>query len=156
MATETNVPFYVKASLISIGLLALGYMLVQARDLIVPVMYATLFAILLNPLVNFFYNRKINRIISIVFALLIATILAASLFYFIASQLSKFSSALPGLQEKFDELVKVVVAWYSTRFHADADKIHTWLQQTGKEAVLNSNVLLGQTLSTVTGILFFL
>ncbi len=64
-------PLYVKLSLIVLGMLAFFYILYIGRVIIVPIVFATLIAILLNPVVNFFCKIGINRILSITIAVLL-------------------------------------------------------------------------------------
>ena len=54
----SKVPFYAKASLIFIGLFAFIGMLYIAQHIIVPIIYATIIAILMNPLVQFFVRKN--------------------------------------------------------------------------------------------------
>ena len=53
MENSFQIPFYAKVALISIGGFALGLMMYVGQHIIVPILYATMIAILLNPLVNF-------------------------------------------------------------------------------------------------------
>ena len=47
-------PFYEKLSIVLVGLIALGYLVIQAKDVLDPLMFGFLFAILLLPVSNFF------------------------------------------------------------------------------------------------------
>ena len=57
MTISFKIPFYAQAALIAIGAFALVYALYIGQGLILPVIYATVIAILLNPLVNFLVQR---------------------------------------------------------------------------------------------------
>ena len=67
---EIQFPFYAKASIFFIGLVAFVAILYIAQGIIVPIVFSVIVAILLHPVVNFFVRLKINRIIAIVIALL--------------------------------------------------------------------------------------
>ena len=70
MDTILKFPFYIKFALISIGAFAFFYSLYIGQQIILPLIYATIIAILLNPFVNFLVRQKINRIVAITVAVL--------------------------------------------------------------------------------------
>ena len=51
-------PFYAKVALIFISVFAFVYTLHIGQDIIIPIVYATIVAILLNPLVNYLIRKK--------------------------------------------------------------------------------------------------
>jgi predicted PurR-regulated permease PerM len=75
------------------------------------------------------------------------------LVFFIASQMSMFSEAFPELKEKFNELLSMIVSWVSSEFNISTSNINSWIKQTKQDAVENSNLLIGRTLTTVSGLL---
>src|SRR5436190_11427933 len=83
---NTNIPFYLKISQILLGLVAFFYVMYIGQDIILPLIYATILAILLNPFVNFLCNHGINRVVAILTAVLLSFIIVAALFYFISAQ----------------------------------------------------------------------
>jgi predicted PurR-regulated permease PerM len=58
MKIELKAPFYAKMSLVFIGLFAFISMLCIAQRIIVPIIYATIIAIVLSPVVDFFTQKK--------------------------------------------------------------------------------------------------
>jgi len=79
MQNAMKLPFYAKASLLSVGIVAFVAILYVAQDIIVPLIFGTIIAVLLHPVVAFFERKKVNRIIAISIALLLAIILIAAL-----------------------------------------------------------------------------
>ena len=55
---EIQLPFYVKASLLSVGLFAFVAMLYIAQSIIIPFVFSIILAIVLHPVVNFFVKKK--------------------------------------------------------------------------------------------------
>lgn len=152
-STTTTLPAYAKFSLISVGIVAFTYILYVGQGIIVPLIFATILSILLNPLVNFLTRKGVNRVLSIFLALLIALILASALFYFLGSQASLFSESFPMIKKKLAMLVKEGTHWYSINFNTSPKKINAWLAKLQSEGLSNSNVLIGQTLDTLSGLL---
>jgi predicted PurR-regulated permease PerM len=128
-------------------------MLYVGQSIIVPLIYATIFAILLNRVVNFLHRYKLNRVLAIVITIILTMTFFGMLVFFIASQMSMFSEAFPELKEKFNELLSMIVSWVSSEFNISTPNINSWIKQTKQDAVENSNLLIGKTLTTVSGLL---
>lgn len=153
MKSTIEFPFYAKASLIFMGLFAFVSVLFIAREIIIPILYSILFAIMLSPLVNFLVRKKVNRAIAAITVLLIAVLIVASFITLLASQASRFSEALPQLTTKFQALVNQLVTWISSYFDISIQKIDEWVANAKAEFISNSSSVIGTTLSTVGGVL---
>ncbi len=153
MEKPANTPFFARLSFNMFNLITIFFILYMGRSIIVPLIYATIIAILLNPVVNFLVSKKVPRIAAIALSLLLAIILVSTIVYFISSQASLFSQAFPALKEKFTALSNQIVAWTSHRFNIPTETINKSIDKTRNEAMQNSTALIGQTLSTVTGLL---
>lgn len=146
-------PFYVKASLLLIGIYYFISMLSMAQGIILPVLYAGIIAILIGPVVNFLVKKKINR------ALAIAGILACTFFLVVifaivlSTQFSRFSEALPHLADKFQELLNQAIAGFSAGSNISTQLINEWIAKTKGELLSNSGAAIGTTFSTMGGIL---
>lgn len=152
METKVLLPYYLKCSQIILGLLGFFYIMYIGHDIVVPIIFSTIIAILLNPLVNFL-SRKLNRIISIFIAILVAMALVAGLFYFIGSQLAMFSESFPLLKLKFTNYFADAIAWVSDTFNISTPKIKAWIAKTKSQGMEGGSSFIGQTLVSVTGAL---
>jgi predicted PurR-regulated permease PerM len=86
MDSPVNVPFYIKMSQLLLGIVAFFFIMYIGAGIILPLIFATIIAILLNPLVTWLHGKKIHRVIAIIIALLVALILLSGLVYFIDSR----------------------------------------------------------------------
>lgn len=152
MENNPHIPFYTKFSQVAIGIIAFMFMLYVGGDIIVPIIFATIIAILLNPIVNYLHGKKLNRVIAIIIALLIGVILLGGIIYFIVWQASRFSDSIPGLKVKFNELATQSVAWASDVLNIPAVKINDWIAKLRTEGGQNTSKVIGQTLSTVSSV----
>src|SRR5215212_7911836 len=100
MNSAMKLPAYAKFALILIGIYVFVNILHTLGGIVVPLLYAVIFAILINPLVSFFENRRVTRVLSITIAVLIALIFVGSIFYFIVGQITGLSSILPELNKR--------------------------------------------------------
>jgi predicted PurR-regulated permease PerM len=153
MTPPVKFPFYVKASLFSIGTFAFISMLYVGQDIILPLLYAAIIAISLSPLVNYLVKKKLNRALSITIVLLVATLAVATLITLLSLQASRLSDAWPQLSTKFQDLLTQTVNWASGCFGISADKINEWIAERRTELMNNSTAFLGITLTTVGGVL---
>jgi len=141
-------PFYIKVPVILLGLVAAFFILYILKDILVPLAFACLIAILLNPLSNKL-ERFMPKIISIILAMLIASLVLGALIYFLSSQVAHFFDDLDAIKLKFSSLIHDLQVWVQQAFGLSQRK----QVQMVNEAANNSKGMIGQTLSGVLGIL---
>ena len=154
--SNSNSPLYLKLAQIVMGLLAFFFILYVGRSVLVPLIFATILAILLNPMVNYLCHKKFNRIVAISSALLLAIIVVGLLVYFVASQMAMFSSSMPQLQVSFQKMVRDVLKWVSTTFNISPFKIAIWVKTLKDGTMNNSGVIIGQTISGLSNLFAFI
>lgn len=146
---DFKLPFYAKAALLLVGLYVFISMLYIAQDIIVPVVFAVIIAIVLHPVVNFFIDRKIPRVLAIIITLSFTVLVAAALAILIFRQASKFSETWPVLVDKFTLMLNQATSWFSKYFDINPWVVHKWIVKTKAELLSNSNAAIGQTLFAV-------
>jgi len=149
MDKELKFPLYAKASFFFIGMFAFISMLYIGKSIIIPLIFATMLAIVLHPIVNFFVKLRINRVLSISITLVIAILLFFGLATFLFSQISGFSESWPKLVEKFNSYVNEILDWISGYFDISPQKILEWITKTKGEILNSSGTAIGQTLVNV-------
>ncbi|MEI9933756.1 MAG: AI-2E family transporter [Ferruginibacter sp.] len=96
----TKYPFYLKSTIILLGIVLLVHILSGLQDIIVPLAFALLLSLLLNPLSDWFQRKKIPHILSILLSMFIALIIIVGIVYFISLQMTNFADEWPQLQKK--------------------------------------------------------
>lgn len=147
MEIQTKNPFYAKVAMISVGLFAFMYMMYIGQHIIIPLLYATVVAILLNPLVNFLIRRGISKGISILIAVVIGILAVIGIVYIVSSQVTMFEETFPQLQEKFSQTNKDLIEWASDKFNIRQAKITAWVNESRADAF--ENIAIGERLSQV-------
>jgi predicted PurR-regulated permease PerM len=142
-------PFYIQATAVLFGLVLMVYVLSTLADILVPLAFAAFLAVLLNPLANRLQRLKISRVFSILLAMLIAILVVAGVFYFLSTQIIQFGDSLPMLQKKFGEITANLKDWVQSTFGVTVAKQN----QMVKEALSNSQSMLGKTLGGLLGTL---
>lgn len=153
MNTTFKLPFYIRASILILGMYAFISMLCIARDVIVPILYAIIIAILISPAVNFLERKKINRTLAIAGVLSLFFLVFCLFIGLILLQASKLQESFPQLAEKFQALLHEAVLWASHFFNIKVYNINLWVKDTKADLLDNSNAAIGFTLKTVGGIL---
>ncbi len=153
MSTPNTVPTYIKATLLLIGFYYFVSMLSIGQEIILPVLYAAVIAILVSPLVEFLVKRRVNRIISIASVLLVSFLVMGAAVALLSSQATKFIDALPRLIDKFKELIEQCTALFSGYFNVSGQSIDEWIVKAKTQLMGNSNAAIGSTLSTMGGVL---
>ena len=146
---KTELPFYIKASIFLIGIIALFAILYIAQSIIVPLIFALIIAIVLHPVVDLLVRFRINRVLAIVITILLTFIVIAALGGLLFSQASRFSESWPVLVDKFTAIINQTITWASGYFDINAQEIRDWIGKTKSELINTSGAAIGQTLVTV-------
>lgn len=146
---EKKYPFYLKSTVILLGMLAVVFILFELRAILVPLAFALIIAILLNPFVNFLVSKKINRVVAISIALAVTILFVAGVMYFISSQIAGFSDNMPELRQKFSLLFHNLQVWLRDNYSLSLDR----QEQLISEAIEKMKPLIGQTLGSLLGTL---
>jgi predicted PurR-regulated permease PerM len=144
-----NLPFYLKATILLVGLFAFISILYIAQDIIVPLIFSVMIAVLLHPIVNFFVRMKINRVVAIIFTLFLTILITASLAALIFRQASIFLETWPILVDKFSAMFSDFTHWGSRYFDLNQWKVNRWVKDTKTESLTMSGAELGQTMYAV-------
>ncbi len=146
---ELQLPFYAKASIFFIGLVAFTAILYIAQGIIVPLVFSVIVAILLHPVVNFLVRLKINRIIAIVIALILTSLVLVGLFVLLFSQARQFGESWPQLVDKFTETLNQTISEVAGYLDLKPQIIHDWITKSKDEFLHFSNEAIGQTIISV-------
>jgi predicted PurR-regulated permease PerM len=92
-AEELKLPFYVKVTIFLVGLVAFLTIIYLAKSLFIPLVFATIIAIVLHPVVNFMVRIKINRILAIILTMFLTFLVIAAFGAILISQAGKFGES---------------------------------------------------------------
>ncbi len=148
-----KLPTYVKVVFLLIGIFLLATILSIAQDIIVPFIFASIIAIAISPVVDFMVRKKINRTVSITIVLLAILLILSGMIVFLALRVDLLIDALPDLTKKFQLIVKEITAWVAHNLHISNWKVNNWLNNSQDDMLKDSNMVIGSTLTTMSGIL---
>ncbi len=153
---EIKLPFYAKATIFLLGAIALTAILYIGRTIIVPLVFATIIAIMLTPVVGFFVKLKINRVVAIAFVMLLTFLVILAFVLLIISQVSRFAESWPILVEKFTGIINQNISDAASYFDKDPQKIYDWISKTQGDFIQKSTSAIGQTLVIAGGVLILI
>lgn len=154
--TQHKIPFYAKLSLISIGLLTISTILYLSQSILIPLIYATILAILLSPVVDALVRKNMNRTVAITLAVTTVILISIALLILISSQMIQFTESLPKLIDNFHKLLDQTIAWISGQFNIRTSKINLWITEKNAEILKNTSSAIGQTLMNTGSIVIVL
>jgi predicted PurR-regulated permease PerM len=96
-------PFYIRGTIILLGLCLLIFALSTLRGLCIPFALAGVIAMLLNPVVDWLHAKKINRVVAIAISVVCSILIIAFIGWFIIMQASKVGEDLPQMKVKFEK-----------------------------------------------------
>lgn len=140
-------PFYKKITTVLFGLILFVYVLSMLADILIPLAFSVLIAILLNPLCNRLLRARVPKVLSILLTLLAAFFLLGGLLYFLSTQIIQFGEMLPQLKGKLAQLLTDLQQYVEHTFGVSIQRQTQLL----KEAATGNKALVGQTISSAVG-----
>ena len=148
--------FLVKLSLVLFCLLAIGFIIWIGQDIIVPIAFATLLAILLLPFNNFL-EKKLSRVWAISVSLTISLIILIGLIYFFSIHVSSFVDDLPQIKSQLNRHLRTVQTWAYNQFHLTRTEQKQYIDKaTSQIQGKDGGGFLGLTLITITNSVIFI
>jgi predicted PurR-regulated permease PerM len=145
-AETKTYPFYIKAPATLLGLVLFTMILRTLDDVLVPLAFSVLIAILLNPLCTRL-ERRLPKVPAIVLSVLIMILLIVGLFYFLSTQIAGFASSIPLIKQKSATLLVELQNWAELHFGINIQGQVTALTN----SLNNGNSLLINTFGTIMG-----
>jgi predicted PurR-regulated permease PerM len=140
-------PFYIKVTVILFGLTLLVYTLINLRDILTPICFSLLLAVLLNRLVLKLEHFRVPKFWAISIAILLAFTVIGGVAYFISTQIMSFGDDLPLLKTRFLVLFNEFQHVIRDAFGVTIKQQDIWIA----EAESGMKPMIGQTLGTVAG-----
>ena len=144
-----KIPVYAKTALILTGIFVFISILFIAQDIIIPIVYAAIAAIVLGPMVRIMERYLKSRVVAIFFSLLLVFLVAILLVLLLSSQLRFFAASFPKMLDKFYLTLDHTVVWASGNFTIDANKINGFIADTKNDLLNSSRSVIGTTLNRI-------
>jgi predicted PurR-regulated permease PerM len=146
-------PFYTRLAYTLISIVIIIYGLYILKDLLIPLIFSGLLAILLTPGVQFLERWRFPRSLAITVTIIVAVSILGLFFYIIYIQIVNLEEILPQLQAKIEEWTREIQTLIRKNFHISKTKQAAEGQKYLTEFLKNNGSIFTDTLSTTTNFL---
>jgi len=149
-------PFPQKLSYILICCIAIGFIAVIASEILIPLIFALLIAILLLPLAQRLEKKaKLGRGPASFFALLLFVAGAVIVLYLIGSQITSLGKDWPLFQDQLNASLADVQKWVAVKFHLNLEQQKAYIHNATSNVLTSGSSVIGSTLLSVSSIVLF-
>lgn len=139
-----------------IGLISLGYLIILGKDILDPLIFGFLFAILLLPLANFFEKKfRLPRSASSFLSILLLIAFIAGILYLVGSQISKLADDWPMLKKQVMQSIEDLRQYIETAFHINMEKQMDYVHNATNKLMSTGTSVIGTTFGAVSSLLLF-
>lgn len=157
MIEDKTYPFYARLTYVLLACICLSYIFVIGKQILSPLIFSFLFAILLLPLCNFLEQKcRLPRVIAAILCVVFFIAAIVGIFYLLGTELSALADDWPKLKQQVFTSIANLQNWIEQNFNVNAAKQTRYLNaQTGKLLSTNTAAL-GETVLSISSILLFL
>jgi predicted PurR-regulated permease PerM len=139
------------------SIIAIGYLCILGKEILSPLLFGLLFAILLLPLARYFEIKfKIHRSAASAITVLIILAAFAGLGFLVSTQISRLSQSFPLLQEQIMTSLHHFQVWISDTFQINIEKQMDYVNSATTRFENATPNVIGATVVSVSSVLFFL
>ncbi len=150
---EIELPPYAKLVCVLLSLVVIVYGLHTLQGLLIPLVFAILFAVLLFPLAQRLEKWGVPRVLAIVLCLLLALSVLTGLFWGVSIQISSFSEVVPKFVKRGSEYINSLQTFADERFNIDKQRQLTEIRKYLNQALAEGGTIVTTTLLATTNIL---
>lgn len=149
-------PFYERLALILIGFCVLGYLLILAKDLVDPLIFGFLFAVLLLPVSNFLEKKlRLPRSASSFLSIILLVSFVGSILYLVGAQISNLNNDWPMLKKQVEQSVDGLQEWVHHTFKIDATQQMSYVDNTARKIMASGGAVLETTFGAISSLMLF-
>jgi predicted PurR-regulated permease PerM len=157
MTGTVKLPFYARLSLTLLAVALIFVILREAADIFIPLVFALLIAILLYPLNKIFETKlHLGRLGAAMLSVVLFISVLVGFVYFLALQIVGFSSDLPQLKKRFEQMFDGLQHWLSYKFHINNHQQTDYINKSINGAMGSIGHSISNLFLSVTGILLLL
>jgi predicted PurR-regulated permease PerM len=124
------------------------------QEILKPLAFACLIALLLITPCKFFERQGFPRGASALISMLLASIFFVVIFYFISNSVVSFRKDLPLMIENINESIRQLELWAQKSFHISQENMKTFVEDSTNNILPSTSSIVNQTVNTVTNFLF--
>jgi len=152
-----TLPFYHKLASVLVSLIAVGYLVIQGKQILSPLIFSCLFSILLLPLASFLEKKfRFRRGIASILAVLMLLAAVSTLVYIVGVQMGNLADDWPQFKMQLNNSYSEIQHWIAVKFHINASKQLTYVKSATSKVLDSSTAVVGVTIISLSSFLLFL
>ena len=129
-------------------------LLYVGQDILKPLAFSCLLALLFVSPCAFFERQGFPRGVAAMVVLLIGLVLFVIVFYFISNSIISFREDLPLMAKNIEESISQLQLWIQRNFDVDKKEVKTIIESSTEKMIPSTSSIVNTTVNTVTGIIF--
>ncbi|SDD34790.1 AI-2E family transporter [Niabella drilacis] len=152
-----SLSFLSRLALVLFCIISIGYLLMLGQTLFAPLFFSFLMALLFLPLALFLERKcRFKRTLATTTVVILMLLIFAGVITFFSAEARSFTEDWPRLKQNGLQAFYSTQDWISTKFHINAGKQWTYINQGAEKLFSQSATIVSTTLSTVSSTLIFL
>jgi len=151
---KKKVPFVVRLACVLVSLIAIVYVSIIGKSILVPLVIGFLVSMLLLPLSNFQERKlKFPRIVSSLVSPILFTLAVIAVFYFIGTQMAQFTEDLPEFKQQMEKLFHEAQVFVYDRFGVSEQEQISYIEKNAEEVLKRGSGVVGTAVTSLTSML---
>ncbi|WLD23918.1 AI-2E family transporter [Flavobacterium dauae] len=151
---QNKVPFVIRLACVLFSIIAITYISIVGKSILVPLVIGFLVAMLLLPVANFLERKlKFPRIVSSLISPILFSLAVIAVFFFIGTQMAQFTEDLPEFQQQIEKLFHEAQVFVYDRFGVSEEEQINYIQKNAEEVLKRGSGVVGTALTSVTSML---
>ncbi|MBC7902852.1 MAG: AI-2E family transporter [Gemmatimonadaceae bacterium] len=147
-------PFYFKLCLVLLMLVLIGGILFIGQDILLPLLFSIVFAILLVPVSNLMQRIGIPRVGAMLLTILLALSFFGALVYFLSAQVASFLEDVPTIKKNLNAHINSLQKWVRQSFNISVREQDKMVSEATGNLKDSGTGVLGNTVFTAASFLF--
>jgi predicted PurR-regulated permease PerM len=154
MVSSRQNPFYSKLAMILVSLIALFYIAILGKTVLVPLIFGLLFSVMLLPLANFFERTlRFPRSLASFLSVLILVCSLAMLLYTVGSQITTLADDWPQFRQQVTSSISSLQQWISQKFHVRIKQQMTYVNNATSKLLETGGSVVGDIVVSFSSVL---
>jgi predicted PurR-regulated permease PerM len=150
-------PFYIKLAAVLFSLIAIGFIVITAKEILAPLIFSCLFSILLLPVAAFFeYKLRLPRSAASMVAVVLLLSFIGVLIYVIGSQIADLFKEWPQFQAQMKNSLWEFRGWVQDNFNITRGKQLRVANEATSKVLSPDTAAVGATVLSISSVLLFL
>ncbi len=151
---KVKMPFVIRLTCVLLSIIALFYICIIGKSILVPLVMGFLVSMLLLPLSNFQEKKlKFPRILSSLISPILFSLAVIAVIYFIATQMAQFTDDLPEFKQQMEKLFHEGQVFVYDKFGVSEQEQISYIQKNAEEVLKRGSGVVGTAVTSLTSIL---